>query len=101
MEKSQTKYLIDCHLDDPFNQMIDLDHVGIPYRRDHDRKIIILKELKDDEYKLLQVEREQRINGNIFSFNLAKKILDDHLAEFCFKIVINTPNKETIIFENL
>ena len=33
-------------------------------------------------------EREQRINGNIFSFNLARKILDEHLAEFCFKIAI-------------
>ena len=63
-------------------------------------EIIIFKVLKDNEYKLLQVEREQRIHGNVFSFNLARKILDEHLAEFCFKIVIKTPNKETIIFEN-
>ena len=48
MTKYQTKYLIDCYLDDPFNQMIDLDHIGILYRRDHDGKMIIFKELKDD-----------------------------------------------------
>ncbi len=101
MKKYPRNYLIDCYLDDPLDQMIDLDHVGIPYRRDNDGKIIIFKELKDDDYKLLQVEREQRINGNIFSFNLARKILDEHLAEFCFKIVIKTPNKEIKIFENL
>ena len=35
MKKSQPKYLIDCYLDDPFNQMIDLDHVGITYRRNY------------------------------------------------------------------
>ena len=101
MTKDLRNYLIDCYLDDPFDQMIDLDHIGIPHRKDSDGKIVISKLLREDEYKLLQIEREQSINGNIFSFKLATKILDEHLAKFCFKIFIKMPNEEIIIFENL